>query len=399
MALIEYFTHGEGVEIALVHPGLSRPIVTSAGTGPDGRAVTRATLALCARRLIIDFHGLPSDWDATEDAAERNEAALRLTPAVTAFQRAGEILEKKLANPRFRYAMTYWSRLGSALLPPPIRTGLTGIELLCVVPHGPLHGLPFAALAWGDDEVVADRFGVCMVPSATVLKYCQGKNPARYERRPPRRAFVAGVAAARDEVAEDMESDGDLLRARIRTEELSGPSGDTAANRRPVIEGMRGAELIHLAFHGVFDDALDPMKGSGLLVAAEGKRPVLDSTATAAAGAFISAHDILGMNLDAAALVTLRACSSGRTAIRGADELFGLARAFLYAGAPCLLASLWNVNKRSSRALLDMFYAEWLGSGTDKWRALWHAQCRLRDSGEYDHPYHWASFVLVGDWI
>ena len=96
--------------------------------------------------------------------------------------------------------------------------------------------------------------------------------------------------------------------------------------------------------------------------------------------------------------MTLRACSSGRAEVGSGDELLGLTRAFLYAGTPSLLVSLWNVHKKSSQLLLDDFYRRSDDEATPKWRALQLAQQQLLSEPDHDHPYHWAPFVLVGDW-
>src|SRR5262249_9200201 len=98
--------------------------------------------------------------------------------------------------------------------------------------------------------------------------------------------------------------------------------------------------------------------------------------------------------------VTLRACSSGRVESVRSGELFGLLRAFFYAGVPSVIASLWNVNKTSSQLLLDRFYSAWLRpeGRVPKWKALQEAQLSLMHS-EYAHPYHWAACVVAGDWI
>ena len=101
-------------------------------------------------------------------------------------------------------------------------------------------------------------------------------------------------------------------------------------------------------------------------------------------------------------LVTLAACSTGRAHVDAGDDLLGLSRAWLYAGAPSLLVSLWNVNTRSSHRLLSVFYRQWLEARQPKWRALQLAQQTLlqdADHPEYRHPYHWAPFVLIGDWV
>jgi len=62
---------------------------------------------------------------------------------------------------------------------------------------------------------------------------------------------------------------------------------------------------------------------------------------------------------------------------------------------------LWNVNKRSSQLLLNDFYRLLLDKQNPlpKWQALQQAQKNLLQNPEYQHPYHWAPFILVGDWL
>jgi CHAT domain-containing protein len=75
------------------------------------------------------------------------------------------------------------------------------------------------------------------------------------------------------------------------------------------------------------------------------------------------------------------------------DELFGLMRGFLYAGAPSLVVSLWVVHDRSTAEFMKLFYAG-LNQGLPKRAALRQAQLGVRQ--EYRHPYYWAPFILMG---
>ena len=93
-------------------------------------------------------------------------------------------------------------------------------------------------------------------------------------------------------------------------------------------------------------------------------------------------------------LVTLSGCQSGMSEVTGADDLLGLMRGFLYAGARSLLLSLWNVNDESTAALMTGFYRTWQ-SGTLKSTALRSAMLSLREA--YPNPFHWAPFLLVGN--
>ena len=74
----------------------------------------------------------------------------------------------------------------------------------------------------------------------------------------------------------------------------------------------------------------------------------------------------------------------------------GLTRAFQYAGARSVLASLWSVTDRSTRDLMQRFYAN-LKKGLTKDEALRAAQVDML-KGPYSHPFFWAAFQLSGDW-
>ena len=80
--------------------------------------------------------------------------------------------------------------------------------------------------------------------------------------------------------------------------------------------------------------------------------------------------------------------------VTGSDDLLGLMRGFLYAGARSLLLSLWNVNDESTAALMVNFYREWQ-KGTDKSKALRQAMLMVRN--DHPNPFYWAPFLLVGN--
>ncbi|MEZ4675179.1 MAG: CHAT domain-containing protein [Caldilineaceae bacterium] len=99
----------------------------------------------------------------------------------------------------------------------------------------------------------------------------------------------------------------------------------------------------------------------------------------------------------AASLVTLSACQTGRSVIGGGDELLGLMRAFLAAGAASVVMSLWSVHDESTALLMQSFYQALL-RGQSKQHALQQAQGHLRTNDDrYAHPYFWAPFLLIGD--
>ena len=79
--------------------------------------------------------------------------------------------------------------------------------------------------------------------------------------------------------------------------------------------------------------------------------------------------------------------------VRG-EGISGLARAFMFAGSPTVLASLWEVNDRSAVQLMRNFYGHLRDS--DKATALAQAQREMQARGLYRHPYYWGAFTLVG---
>ena len=95
-------------------------------------------------------------------------------------------------------------------------------------------------------------------------------------------------------------------------------------------------------------------------------------------------------------LVTLSACETGRSYVASSDELIGLGRGFLYAGAGALVTSLWRVIDDVTPRLMKYFYRE-LHAGASKAAALRTAQLAILSENPQMHPAFWGAFQLVGD--
>jgi CHAT domain-containing protein len=108
--------------------------------------------------------------------------------------------------------------------------------------------------------------------------------------------------------------------------------------------------------------------------------------------AYLNLYDLYQLKLEAD-LVTLSGCSTGMNAVSPGDELLGLIRGLLYAGAHSLLLTLWDVHDQSTAAFMTRFYLR-LARGEPKARAVQFAMKDLRL--EYPHPYFWAPFLLIG---
>ena len=105
--------------------------------------------------------------------------------------------------------------------------------------------------------------------------------------------------------------------------------------------------------------------------------------------------DVFNLNLNAN-LVTLSACQTGLGKLLRGDEVIGLTRAFMYAGTPSVLSTLWSVADASTAHFMTLFYQALQKPGTDKGSAMQQAQLELMKA--YPHPYYWAPFQLLGDW-
>lgn len=405
-AFVAYYSTGERTFIFLVRPGTDRPEVIEVQP-----PLTAIDIRDCATRINVDFNGLPPHWDQGREA-ELYRRALDLPPAVNAAKRAQAVRERTLCNPRFRYTLTYLEQVSRALLPPQLKQALSDCELICFVPHGPLHALPFSAFQWSDGEYLIERFGICQVPSLTALRHCQARNRSRLiPAYHSRQCLIAAVAASDDEDEAFFEQDGATLRqlfaervSASRVNALVGADGchdRTPASKANVLAAMCNSDIIHFACHGVFGDATRGTE-TGLLVS-NGQRICALSEMPGLSPRqrlefLLTPNEVFAQQLQAD-LVTLRACSSGHVGVRLGDELTGMTSSLLYAGAASLIVSLWDVNKQSSQKLLDAFYDRWIGhEPPPKWQALREAQLAMLQSEQHAHPYHWAAMQLVGDW-
>jgi CHAT domain-containing protein len=92
-------------------------------------------------------------------------------------------------------------------------------------------------------------------------------------------------------------------------------------------------------------------------------------------------------------LVTLSGCKSGMSQVTDSDDLLGLTRGFLYSGARSLMMSLWNIDDKSTTALMRHFYDTWR-AGHTKSNALNVAMKAVRATNP--NPFYWAPFLLIG---
>lgn len=254
-----------------------------------------------------------------------------------------------------------------AKLVEPISTVVRPTDIVCLIPNNLLHYLPLHALPIDGGPLIAFN-PVVYTPSASILRFCAG---GKHDRR--RKALVFGdsredLAGARKEAL--------AVSHLFNTEPFIG----TQATKVFWVKEASEADFIHIACHGEFDPEF-PLASRILLAGEES----------------ISAYEVFGQSIHAE-LVTLSACQTGVSENRPGDELMGLVRAFLYAGASSTLASLWGVDDEATQHLMIRFYGLLLDKGLSKAQALQQAQMEVRAIAGWSHLYYWAPFVLIGDW-
>jgi len=273
--------------------------------------------------------------------------------------------------------------LATLLIEPVLAGGrLEGIHGLYLVPHGNLNFLPFAllpSLGMEDSQRLVEDFTLAYLPTAAALlrENTNSQNTSSMLALAPERSHLQYAS-------EEARVINDLFQPDSRA--LLGTSA-TESSFKQLAPHYR---LLHLATHGYFNK-LNPLL-SGLQLEAD-----------MANDGRLELHEILDLRLDAD-LVTLSACQTGLGSgyfaeVPAGDDFVGLTRAFLYAGSTSVLATLWEVDDASTLALMKSFYGglRQAAGAEDMAKALSLAQRALLSSKEYNHPYFWAPFVLVGE--
>jgi CHAT domain-containing protein/tetratricopeptide (TPR) repeat protein len=150
--------------------------------------------------------------------------------------------------------------------------------------------------------------------------------------------------------------------------------------------------IVHFSAHGLVNEKRPRFSGIVLSL------PKVDNEGIPLSeeDGLLSAYEIFDLKLNAD-LVVLSACQTGMGKEIKGEGMMGLMRAFMYAGTPSVVVSLWNVNDRSAADLMIRFYKNLWKPGSEKLNkaeALRKAQLEIIEMGS--KPYHWAPFILVG---
>jgi CHAT domain-containing protein/tetratricopeptide (TPR) repeat protein len=289
----------------------------------------------------------------------------------------------------------------------PVEALLAGRRTLLIVPHGPLHYVPFGALERPDGAPLlsADGPDLATAPSATILL----RNALGRPRAATDGLLAVGYNHGSAPSLTYAEAEATLVAQLLGGEALVGPAPKSEA----LLARAGGARLLHVACHAAYN-AVDPLATALQL----------------GGGDALSAQTIIERLRLHCDLVTLSACTSGLSKVVSGDELLGLPRAMLYAGAPAVVCTLWEADDCAA-LIVSYFLYRGLAAGAGPAAALRSAVTTLRalsgravldllaglrsgwpealgvlrdppldaaalDQAPYADPLIWAPFLLIG---
>ncbi len=281
------------------------------------------------------------------------------------------------------------------LLIGPIASSLDRNKVICIVPDKTLSYLPFAALvSQTSPKYLIEDYALLISPSSSVFVLCS--DVALKKPRVPSETLLSVGNPRFDRTAfpglmnlPSAETEARAVAA------LYNPNcillGETA-NPVKVKMGMEKSDVVHLALHSLIDEQSQIRSG---LVLAKGSK---SSHAQQASDAILHAQQIWGMRLPRTRLVALSACQTAAERYYRGEGMISIARPFIAAGVPLVVASLWPVDSDFSTELMISFHKYRKVENLSTIEALRHAQIDVIKKPElrFREPYYWASFVVIG---
>ena len=285
-----------------------------------------------------------------------------------------------------------------------------------ISPHGPLHYLPFQLLHDGEKYLI-ENHTLNYIPSATVLRYLANKSPIGPLEPDGESEFTVttvttavddstylpgwGVESVTESVYENQNSGPPksillLGNPDLDSEALNLPYSEieidnvatffpdsfklsrSEASETNLKNKASSYDILHFATHATFDND-DPFN-SALLLASDGSND-----------GRLTLEEIYQLKLKPS-LVVLSACDTGLGKYSAGDEIIGFYRAFMYAGAKSIIATLWPVSDEATSYLINEFYQSLKKNALGE--SLRMAQLKTKE--KYPNPANWGGFVLVG---
>ncbi|MEL7522859.1 MAG: CHAT domain-containing protein, partial [Cyanobacteria bacterium J06553_1] len=255
-------------------------------------------------------------------------------------------------------------------------------EPVVFIPQEQLFMVPFAALQDSAGTYLIEQHTLLSAPSIQVIDLAQNLSQQRSPRASVGQSLIVGNPSPLPQIMEQPFADLPHAKAEANAigELLSAPALTGAtATEATIKQQLSTANIIHLATHGFYDEK-SPMQGALALAVADDQQDGL-----------LTAREISALSLQAE-LAVLSACDTGLGQITG-DGVVGLSRAFITAGTPSVMVSLWQVSDQATADLMIEFYRQRqqnLGNA----QAL--RQAMLKVMATHQDPADWSAFTLTG---
>ncbi len=280
-------------------------------------------------------------------------------------------------------------------------------DRLVFIPQETLFLVPFVALQDANGNYLIENHTIVTAPAIQVLELTrkqrerQGNerepfllSPTSNQRSTPDTLIVGNptmpsVSTAPGEPPEPLSPLPESEKEAIAIAQLLGTQALTGnqATKVSILKKLPAARLVHFATHGLLEYGSQSASLEGL-----GVPGAIALAPSHADDGLLTTSEILDLRLTAE-LVTLSACDTGQGRITG-DGVIGLSRAFIAAGVPSVIVSLWAVPDAATARLMTTFY-QTLQQQPDKAQAL--RQAMLITMKDYPYPVDWAAFTLIGE--
>ncbi|KAM3092596.1 CHAT domain-containing protein, partial [Phormidesmis sp. 146-12] len=263
------------------------------------------------------------------------------------------------------------------LLLRPIATPIaaSGVTTLVFVPDGGLRNLPMAALHDGQHYLI-EQYSIALAPGLQLL-------PPQPLERQQMTGLIGGLSEARQGFAAlpNVNYEVDRIQAALSTQVLLNQRFTNTSFQNQI--DANPFSIVHLATHGQFSSNAEQT----FLLTWDGR-----INATQLDQLLRSRNS----QLSPIELLVLSACQTAEGDRRAALGMAGIA---VRSGARSTLATLWAVSDRSTAALMVEFYQQLNKPNVTKAEALRQAQISLLQKRRSSHPYYWAPFILLGNWL
>ena len=247
------------------------------------------------------------------------------------------------------------------------------IETLVFVLDGNLRSLPMAVLHDGDRYII-EEYDLALTPGMQLLRNQSSQVTAE-------NVVIGGISeprqgfAALPGVTTEIASISQTLPAEILlNRQFTNPELQQQVSSQPI-------SILHLATHGQFSSNAED---TFILTWSDRIN--------------VSEFDRLLNQRDSNTPIDLLVLSACQTAVGDNQAILGLAGMAVRSGAKSTVASLWSVSDRSTAELMERFYHYLQQPDTNKAKAIRQAQLSLLENSQFQHPYYWSPFILVGNW-